>query len=108
MGGTPRPCIFCSTGGLLMADKAVADAVARGKEVAERVRKEAGERLSKGRPTPTQEENDRTMSGEYIAEHEDDGSGPDAAHEFAQRQMEAQRGSGGGYQTRQATPRHTP
>jgi len=84
------------------ANKAVAEALARDKEVADNIRKQASEKLSKGRPTPTQEENDRSKLGEYIAEHEDDGSGPDAAHEFAQRQMEAQRG--GGYQTRQATP----
>lgn len=31
----------------------------------------------RGKPTPTQEENDLAMLGVHIIEHEDDGSGPD-------------------------------
>jgi hypothetical protein len=34
-----------------------------------------------GRPTPTQAENDRAALGEYVHEHEDDGSGPDPFEE---------------------------
>lgn len=49
----------------------------REREHADKVRAEGQERLSKGKPTPTQDENDRTKLGEHIIEHEDDGSGPD-------------------------------
>jgi hypothetical protein len=46
------------------------------KKVADHSRAEYA-RLSKGRPTPTQQENDMAMHGAHILEHEDDGSGPD-------------------------------
>jgi hypothetical protein len=84
-----------------MADEAVAKALAESKERVERTRQEAGERL-RGKPTPTQDENDRGALGEHVVEKEDDGSGPD----YAQRVLEAQR-PGGGYQTREtrALPR---
>lgn len=72
-------------------------------------------RLSKGKPTPTQEENDMAMCGVHILEHEPDGSDPDPnapaekdkrEHEqHERRQSEA--GSGGrpsNYQTRHQTP----
>jgi hypothetical protein len=87
-----------------MADEAVAKALAESKERTERTRQEAGERL-RGKPTPTQEENDRFALGEHVTEKEDDGSGPD----YAQRMLEAQR-PGGGYQTREtrALPRREP
>jgi hypothetical protein len=47
------------------------------KEAAARSRADAEERLSKGTPTPTQEENDRAAMGEHVVEHADDGSGDD-------------------------------
>jgi hypothetical protein len=57
-------------------------------------------RLTKGKPTPTQEENDRAALGEHIAEHEADGSDPDPNQT---RQLEAVKPSGAGYQTRAST-----
>jgi hypothetical protein len=76
----------------------------RDHEATERTRQEARERL-RGKPTPTQEENDRFALGDHVTEKEDDGSGPD----YAQRVLEAQR-PGGGYQTREtrALPRREP
>jgi hypothetical protein len=73
------------------------------------------ERLSKGRPTPTQDENDRAALGEHFTNHEDDGSGPDVnmpehpdhpLHaEYKQRQSTAS--GGAAYQTKTATPKST-
>jgi len=72
----------------------------RSKEIRARGDAEYAERM-KGKPTPTQEENDRHALGETITEHEDDGSGPDP---FLQtRHMEAGKPAAP-YQTRQATP----
>jgi hypothetical protein len=61
----------------------------------------------KGKPTPTQEENDLAALGAHFDEHEPDGSDLDP---FAQptpvvsRHMEAKPGAGAPYQTRQAKP----
>jgi hypothetical protein len=66
-----------------------------------------------GKPTPTQAENDRAALGEHIAEHEDDGSGPDPfaeANAVAQsqshlgKQAEPKKPAPAAYQTRQAKP----
>jgi hypothetical protein len=56
---------------------------------------------TKGKPTPTQEENDEATLGKHITEHEPDGSDPDPV----MKHVEAK--PGGGYQTRQtkAEPR---
>jgi hypothetical protein len=54
---------------------------------------------TKGKPTPTQAENDEAALGKYIAEHEADGADPDPS---MNKKMEAI--PGGGYQTRQAKP----
>ena len=57
------------------------------------------------RPTPTQEENDRSALGEHILEHEDDGSGPDP-HAEANARAQAKHlesGKPATYQTRHAT-----
>jgi hypothetical protein len=61
---------------------------------------------TKGKPTPTQEENDRAALGEHIVEHEADGAEPDPGG-MTNKQLEAGRG-GGTYQTRQsqAQPAH--
>jgi hypothetical protein len=59
-------------------------------------REEFVERM-KGKPTPTQDENDLHALGAYFHEHEADGSGPDP-HQT--KQIEANKPSGG-YQTRQ-------
>jgi len=56
---------------------------------------------TKGKPTPTQDELDRANLGEHITEHEADGSDEEPA---VGKQSEAKPASGGGYQTRQATP----
>jgi hypothetical protein len=80
----------------------------REKQVSEHIRKDAQERLSRGRPTPTQEENDRAALGEHVFEKEDDGSGPDpnvVEREKRDRERGMEPGKGGGYQTRQVQPR---
>jgi hypothetical protein len=56
--------------------EAAKKAVAEEQKAAEKSRAEYAER-TKGKPTPTQEENDLAMHGAHILEHEDDGSGPD-------------------------------
>jgi hypothetical protein len=53
----------------------------------------------KGKPTPTQEENDRLRLGEHIDELEADGSPPE------QKSVEAAKRPGG-YQTRATEPAH--
>jgi hypothetical protein len=62
---------------------------------------------TKGKPTPTQEENDLAALGAHFHEHEADGSDPDPFAVPVDKQLEGKRPEGG-YQTRQATPRHTP
>jgi len=59
---------------------------------------------TKGKPTPTQDENDEAALGKHFMEHEADGGDPDphGQAEPVARQMEG--GRGGGYQTRQARP----
>jgi hypothetical protein len=87
-----------------MADNdAVSKALAADKERSEASRKEATEKLSKGKPTPTQEECDRAKLGEFVVDKEDDGSGPDVHHE---KNLEVQRGGKpqGGYATRDMQP----
>jgi hypothetical protein len=90
-----------------MADDTVEKALAESKERTERTRQEGAERLSKGKPTPSQEENDRAALGEVDFAKEDDGSGPDP---YAAKNLEAQRhAQRGGYATRQVAPqRSTP
>ena len=86
------------------AKKRLADA----KEVQEKTHREYEEK-SKGKPTPTQEENDRAAMGEHVVEKEPDGSpeeGPTAGTQT--RQSEARPGSGGDYQTRASKPAAAP
>jgi hypothetical protein len=66
----------------------------------DRSRADAVERL-KGKPTPTQEENDMAALGAHILMHEHDGSVEQPTTET--RHLEAERT--GSYQTRQAAPR---
>jgi hypothetical protein len=56
--------------------EAAKKAVAEDKKIADKSRAEYAAR-TKGKPTPTQEENDLAMSGGHILQHEDDGSAPD-------------------------------
>jgi len=81
--------------------------IADAKEATERSRAEYADRM-KGKPTPTQEENDLAAEGAHILEHEHDGSDPDP-HVAARKTSEAKK-PGGGYETRQATaaPRPAP
>jgi hypothetical protein len=68
---------------------------------------------AKGKPTPTQQENDRAKLGEHVTEKEDDGSGPDLLTEhneraLGKRSMTADKKPGETYQTRQLPPSKTP
>jgi dephospho-CoA kinase len=86
-------------------NEAIKTQLEEGKERREASFKEYTERM-KGKPTPTQEENDRAMLGEHIVEHEPDGSPLESdLHELQTRQMERRPGQQqGGYTTRQGTP----
>ena len=63
-----------------LADDPATDAakkqLAEEQKATEKSRAEYAQR-SKGKPTPTQEENDLAMCGAHILEHEPDGSDPD-------------------------------
>lgn len=93
-----------------MADEAVTKILEENKKRQEASRKEAEERLSKGKPTPTQEEVDRAALGEHVLEKEDDGSGPDPADPrnrevkaTTAKTTEAEKPAAGSYATRQTT-----
>ena len=74
------------------ANERARKAVEQDKELLEVSRREFAERM-KGKPTPTQEENDLAACGAHITEHEDDGSGPDPYSQtrFAERNVEGRR-----------------
>jgi hypothetical protein len=72
----------------------------RGKADKERILKDYQDRM-KGRPTPTQEECDQIKLG-MNPEISPDGSNPDPHDALSQRQMGAERPSGG-YRTREST-----
>jgi hypothetical protein len=65
------------------------------------------------KPTPTQDELNRSALGEHILEHEDDGSGPDPFEEanakaraqshFGSKALEADKPAAQTYQTRHTT-----
>jgi hypothetical protein len=70
------------------------------REISDKSRAEFAERM-KGRPTPTQEENDLAMLGAPVFEKSDDGSGPD----LSTRSMEATPAKPAAtYQTRTVRP----
>jgi hypothetical protein len=69
------------------------------REASERSRAEFAER-TKGKPTPTQEENDLAVLGAPVFEKEDDGSGPDPNMNPGKHQEGR---PGGQYQTRHNT-----
>jgi hypothetical protein len=77
------------------ATEAAKKTLAAEREINEKSRSEFLER-TKGRPTPTQEENDLAMLGAHLMEKSDDGSGPDPNV----KSVEA--GKPGQYQTRSA------
>jgi hypothetical protein len=96
MVGQLGPPTAKATGEIAMAeDEAVRKGLEQTREAIAKSRAEFT-RLTKGRPTPTQEENDRAALGEHIAEHEDDGSDPDPNQT---RHLEAGKPATG-YQTR--------
>ena len=79
-----------------------------GKVLKEKSMEEFAKRM-KGKPTPTQDELNRSNLGEHIAEHEADGADLDenamsaeARHHHKESKPAS---SGGGYQTRQTTAR---
>jgi hypothetical protein len=81
--------------------------IADSKEIVEQSRAEYADRM-KGKPTPTQEENDLAAEGAHILEHEHDGSDPDPhveARTARSKTSEAKKpATQGSYQTRQAAP----
>jgi hypothetical protein len=88
-----------------MSDEAMEAArkqLALDQELTNKSREDYAARM-KGKPTPTQEENDLTAHGARIAEHEHDGSDPDP-HQVKSKNMEAKKPAGSGYQTRQSAP----
>jgi hypothetical protein len=87
-------------------DEATRKALQESNERREKSVAEAYEKL-KGKPTPTQEENDRAALGEHVLNKEDDGSGPDptAATRPAETRDARPAGERAGYRTRQETPR---
>ena len=76
--------------------------LAEQQKATEKSRAEFAER-TKGKPTPTQEENDLAALGAHILEHEDDGSGP---HPHETKSLEAERSHAKpqNYQTRAHRP----
>lgn len=85
------------------ATDAAKKAVAEDKKAADKSRAEFAEK-TKGKPTPTQEENDIAMHGGHILEHEADGSDPDPNAKTAEdKHLEASHSSrpSQNYQTRQ-------
>jgi hypothetical protein len=59
---------------------------------------------TKGKPTPTQEENDEAALGKHFMEHEADGGDPDPSGQVS-KHMEGK--PGGGYSTRQTQASRT-
>jgi hypothetical protein len=90
------------------ANEAAARQLAEERKLLARSHEEYAMRM-KGRPTPSQEENDLAALGAHFAEHEPDGADPDP---FLQptpvaKQLEPAK-PGGGYQTRQVTAKQQP
>jgi hypothetical protein len=93
-----------------MAD--IKERLAKDKEARDKAVADAEKRMASGKPTPTQEENDRARLGEPVEKKEDDGSGPDphvptdpnAPKEDKESKPSPSSGSGGSYQTRQHKP----
>jgi hypothetical protein len=73
--------------------------LAEEKKISDQSRAEFAERM-KGKPTPTQEENDIAALGGHITEHEDDGSGSDPNVRQSEAKPSAQANK---YQTRHTT-----
>jgi hypothetical protein len=74
--------------------------LAEQRQASEKTKQDFAER-SKGKPTPTQEENDLAALGAHFHEHEADGSDPDP-NVSANKNVEANKPQG--YATRQVQP----
>ncbi|WP_439372930.1 hypothetical protein [Bradyrhizobium sp. DASA03120] len=87
------------------ATEAAKKAVAEEKKATEKAQAEYAYR-TRGKPTPTQAENDIVAQGGHILEHEDDGSGPQEREQLPEnrKHLEAERSQHKPqtYQTRQA------
>jgi hypothetical protein len=84
-------------------NEAAKQRLAEEKKVSDKSKADFVERM-KGKPTPTQEENDLAALGATFTEHEPDGSDPDPGI-TANKQLDPKKPAGtAGYQTRQATP----
>jgi hypothetical protein len=83
--------------------EAAKKALAEERKISDKSRAEFVER-TKGKPTPTQEENDLAACGAHILEHEPDGSDPD----LNVKSLEADKphGKPQSYQTRAHNPAH--
>lgn len=91
-----------------MAEQQLSEAGKQELEAGKKAKEESMAEFAKrtqGRPTPTQEENDRAALGEHISQHEADGGEPDPG-DVSTRHMTSH--TGGGYQTRQAKPAAPP
>ena len=86
------------------ATEAAKKAVEADKKLLDQSRAEYASR-TKGKPTPTQAENDLAVCGAHILEHEPDGSDPDP-HGQPNKSLDPAPKQGG-YQTRAETPRGT-
>jgi hypothetical protein len=82
-------------------NEAAAKQLAVEQQTTNRIKADYLERM-KGKPTPTQEENDLAALGAHFHEHEADGSDPDPNVKVSEPTSPGR----GGYQTRQARP-HT-
>jgi hypothetical protein len=84
--------------------EAAKKAVEANSALVERSRAEYAQRM-KGKPTPTQEENDLAVCGAHILEHEADGSNPDPnVAKVEDKHMEASHARPQNYQTRAHRP----
>jgi hypothetical protein len=83
-------------------NEAAKHALAEEQKATEKSKQQYADRM-KGKPTPTQEENDLAACGAHFHEHEADGSDPDP-NVATTRHMEAKKPAGGTtYTTRQST-----
>ena len=85
-------------------NEAAAKLLAEERKATEKSRQDFLDRM-KGKPTPTQEENDLAALGAHFHEHEPDGADPDP---YAAKQSEPRKPAAGGYSTRQVTPKPSP
>jgi hypothetical protein len=96
-----KPATTASTSQAQHPNPAAAQELAKSKETRDKILAEHKER-EKWMPTPTQAENDAAAMGHPVAEKKPDGSPVELTPEQQQKQMEAAKKPGGGYQTKAA------